>query len=152
MKKSSAKPKAARVFSDDEQAAMREHAKEQRAAARRGSVPSREEGEREVLAKIAAMHPSDRAIGEKLHGIITAAAPSLFPKLWYGMPAYANEKGNMICFFQDSQKFKTRYVTLGFSDKARLDDGSIWPTSYALMQLTATEEAKIAALVKRAVS
>jgi uncharacterized protein YdhG (YjbR/CyaY superfamily) len=152
MNKSGAKTKTVRIFTDEEQAAMREHAKEQKTAARRGSAPNREVGEREVLAKIAAMQPSDRAIGEKLHAVIKTAAPSLYPKLRYGMPAYANEQGNMICFFQDSQKFKTRYVTLGFSDKARIDDGSMWPTSFALMKLTATEKAKVGALVRKAVS
>jgi hypothetical protein len=104
-----------------------------------------------VLAKIAAMREPDRGMGQRLHAIITAAAPALSPRLWYGMPAYARE-GKVVCFFQDARKFKTRYATLGFSDKANLDDGVMWPTAFALKELTAAEEARISALVKRAVS
>jgi len=108
-------------------------------------------GEITVLENIAGMPEPDRAMGEQLHAIITASAPVLSPRLWYGMPAYAKD-GNVVCFFQSSAKFKTRYMTLGFSDKAHLDEGSMWPTSFAVMDLTATEEARIAALVKKAVS
>ena len=108
-------------------------------------------GESAVLEKIAVMTDTDRAMGERLHAIITASAPVLSPRLWYGMPAYAKD-GKVICFFQSAQKFNTRYMTLGFSDKAHLDEGNMWPTSYALEKLTAAEEARIAVLVKRAVS
>jgi uncharacterized protein YdhG (YjbR/CyaY superfamily) len=104
-----------------------------------------------VLAKIAEMAEPDRSMAERLHAIITAAAPALSPRLWYGMPAYARE-GNVVCFFQDAAKFKARYATLGFSDKAKLDDGAMWPSSYALTELTAADEARIGALVKKAVS
>src|SRR5439155_20072408 len=108
------------------------------------------EGESDVLAKIAAMQKPDRAIAKRLHAIIKASAPTLSPKTWYGMPAYAQD-GKVVCFFQSAQKFKTRYATLGFSDQANLDDGSMWPTAFALRELTAVEEAKIGALVKKAV-
>ena len=108
-------------------------------------------GESDVLAKIAEMQGPDRAMAERLHAIITAAAPALSPKTWYGMPAYARD-GKVVCFFQSAEKFKSRYATLGFSDEANLDDGAMWPTSFALKELTATDEARIAALVKRAVS
>ena len=104
-----------------------------------------------MLAKIAEMAEPDRSMAERLHAIITAAAPALSPRLWYGMPAYARE-GNVVCFFQDAAKFKARYATLGFSDKAKLDDGAMWPSSYALTELTAADEARIGALVKKAVS
>ena len=127
---------------------MREHVREQKSAARGGAAKA--DGESEVLAKLAAMSPSDRALGERLHAIVKANAPSLSPKLWYGMPAYANQDGQVVCFFQDAQKFKSRYATLGFSDKAHLDEGPMWPTSFALKELTPAEEARIAALVKRA--
>ncbi len=110
------------------------------------------DGESAVLAKIAAMQGPDRAMGERLHAIIKASAPALSPKTWYGMPAYANRDGKVVCFFQSAQKFKTRYATLGFSDAANLDEGAMWPTTFALTRLTAAEEAKIAALVKKAVS
>ncbi len=111
----------------------------------------KEEGESAVLAKIAEMSEQDLALGERLHEIIKASAPDLTPRLWYGMPAYSKE-GKVVCFFQNSQKFKTRYATLGFSDKANLDEGNFWPTSYAIKELTANEEAIIVALVKKAVS
>ncbi|HLH69071.1 MAG TPA: DUF1801 domain-containing protein [Candidatus Dormibacteraeota bacterium] len=124
---------------------MRERARE----ARRGSDAA--EGEREVLAKIAEMPEPDRAMAERLHAIIKASAPALSPRTWYGMPAYARE-GKVVCFFQSAQKFKTRYATLGFSDAASLDDGDMWPTSFALKRLTAAEEARIGALVRKAVS
>ncbi|MDP9279988.1 MAG: DUF1801 domain-containing protein [Gemmatimonadota bacterium] len=139
--------KASKVFTDEERAAMREHAQELKAAARGGKAGE----ESAVLAKIAAMSAPDRTMGERLHAIIKASAPALSSKLWYGMPAYAKD-GNVVCFFQDAQKFKTRYATLGFSDKAALDDGHMWPTAFALKELTAAEEARIGALVKKAVS
>ena len=141
-----------RAFTDEERAAMREHAEEQRAEARGGAGANKTDAESDVLAKIAAMPDPDRAIGERLHAIITVNAPALSPKLWYGMPAYANKDGNVVCFFQSAQKFKTRYATLGFSDKARLDEGNMWPNAYALIELTSAEEARIIALVKKAVS
>ena len=139
--------KGGEVFTAEERAAMREHVRELEAARSR---PAGADGTSEVLAKIAAMAPEDRAIGERIHALITAAAPGLTPRLWYGMPAYA-KNGNVVCFFQDAKKFKSRYATLGFSDKAALDDGEMWPTSFALKELTAAAEAKITALVKRAV-
>ena len=147
--KPSTNTSSAKGLTDEERAAIREHVRELKAA--RGGA-NKADNESEVLAKIAAMQPSDRAIGERLHAIIKANAPSLSPKLWYGMPAYANEKGNVVCFFQDAQKFKTRYITLGFSDKAHLDDGNMWPTSFALTELTDAEEKSIGALLKKAVS
>lgn len=138
-------------FTEAERGAMKERAKEMKAAARRGSRGSKADGDSDVLAKLAEMSESDRAIGERLHAIIKANAPGLTPKLWYGMPAYA-KAGKIVCHFQSSDKFKSRYPTLGFSDEANLDDGTMWPTSYALTELTADTEAKIAALVKKAVS
>ncbi len=137
--------KASKGFTDEERAAMRERAKEQKAEAQRA------DGERAVLAKIAEMQGPDRAMAERLHAVIKASAPDLSPKTWYGMPAYAKD-GKVVCFFQSAQKFNSRYATLGFSDKANLDEGAMWPTSFALKELTATEEAKIGALVKKAVS
>jgi hypothetical protein len=116
-----------------------------------GSQTAKTDGESAVLETIAGMPEPDRTMGGRLHGIIRASAPTLAPRLWYGMPAYARD-GNVVCFFQSSAKFKTRYMTLGFSDKANLDDGPMWPTSFALKELTAAEEARIVALVKRAVS
>jgi hypothetical protein len=138
-------------FTDEERAAMRERVQELKAAARRGSRAGKADEEGGVLAKIAAMRGPDRAMGERLHVIIKASAPALSPKLWYGMPAYAKD-GKIVCFFQSAQKFKTRYATLGFSDRANLDEGSMWPTAFALKELTAAEEARIGALVKKAVS
>ena len=138
-------------FTDEERAAMKERSQELKAAARRGPRAEKEDGESAVLAKIAAMPAADRAMGEWLHAIIKASAPVLSPKTWYGMPAYAKD-GQVICFFQNAQKFKTRYSTLGFSDKANLDEGRMWPTAYALTEVTGDDEAKIAALVKKAVS
>jgi uncharacterized protein YdhG (YjbR/CyaY superfamily) len=132
-------------FTDEERAAMKERAQELKAEAQRA------DGERAVLAKIAEMQGPDRAMGERLHAIIKASAPALSPKLWYGMPAYAKD-GKVVCFFQSAKKFNSRYATFSFSDKANLDEGAMWPTSFALKELTATEEAKISALVKRAVS
>ena len=143
--------KATERFTEEERDAMRERARELKAAARPGRSAGREDDERAVLAKLAEMPAADRAIGERLHAIITATAPMLSPKLWYGMPAYARD-GSVVCFFQAAQKFKSRYSTLGFSDKATLDDGHMWPTAFALRELTAAEEARIVALVKKAVS
>jgi uncharacterized protein YdhG (YjbR/CyaY superfamily) len=132
-------------FTDEERAAMRERAKELKAEAQRA------DGERAVLAKIAEMPEPDRAMAKRLHEIIKASAPELSPKTWYGMPAYAKD-GKVLCFFQSAKKFSTRYATFSFSDKANLDEGAMWATSFALKELSATEEAKIGALVKRAVS
>jgi uncharacterized protein YdhG (YjbR/CyaY superfamily) len=132
-------------FTDEERAAMKERAKELKAAARKA------DGESDVLAKIAEMPESDRVMAERLHAVIKASAPALSPRLWYGMPAYARD-GNVVCFFQSAQKFKTRYATLGFSDKANLDEGAMWPTAFALTELTVADEARIGALVKKAVS
>src|SRR5690348_6197644 len=137
-------------FTDEERAAMKDRVQELKAAARRGPR-DKTEGEGAVLAKIAEMREPDRAMGKRLHAIIKASAPALAPRLWYGMPAYAKD-GKVVCFFQSGQKFKTRYATFGFSDKANLDDGTMWPNAYALKELTTADEARIAALVKRAVS
>jgi uncharacterized protein YdhG (YjbR/CyaY superfamily) len=131
-------------FTAEERAAMRERAKELKAEAQRA------DGERAVLAKIAEMQGADRAMAEQLHEIVKASAPALSPKTWYGMPAYAKD-GKVVCFFQSAEKFNSRYATFGFSDKANLDEGAMWPTSFALKELGAAEEAKIGALVKRAV-
>ncbi len=133
------------TWTDEERAAMKEHARELKASAKGAEAAA------EVLAKIAEMPASDRAIAERLHAIVTASAPALAPKTWYGMPAYARD-GKIICFFQPADKFKARYATFGFNDDARLDDGTMWPTSWALTKLTAADEATIAALVKKAVS
>ena len=137
----SAGPKASEVFSAEERAAMREAAKERKGKA---------EGEDVVLEKIAEMAKSDRAIAKRLHEIVKDSAPALTPKTWYGMPAYANKDGKVVCFFQSAQKFNSRYATFGFQDAANLDDGNMWPTSFALKELTPAEEAKIARLVKKA--
>jgi len=138
-------------FTDEERAAMKERVGELKAAARCGPRADKADGESAVLAKIAEMPEPDRAMGERLHALIKASAPSLSPRLWYGMPAYAKD-GNVVCFFQSAQKFKTRYATLGFSDKANLDEGAMWPTAFALTELTEASEARIGALVKKAVS
>jgi uncharacterized protein YdhG (YjbR/CyaY superfamily) len=135
-------------FTDEERAAMKERARELKAEAR---ANKKAEGESDLLAKIAEMQEPDRAMAERLHEIVKASAPALSPKTWYGMPAYAKD-GKVVCFFQSAQKFNSRYATFSFSDKANLDEGAMWPTSFALKELTATEEAKISALVKRAVS
>jgi uncharacterized protein YdhG (YjbR/CyaY superfamily) len=137
-------------FTAEERAAMSERVKELKAAKGRGQRADKAEGESEVLAKIAAFPQPDRAMAERLHAIVKANAPSLSPRTWYGMPAYAKD-GNVLCYFRNSQKFKTRYATLGFSDKASLDDGNMWPTDFALKELTAAEEARIAALLRKAV-
>ena len=138
-------------FTDEERVAMKERAQELKAAARRGPRADKTDGESAVLAKIAEMREPDRAMGKRLHAIIKASAPGLSPRLWYGMPAYAKE-GKVVCFFQSAQKFNTRYSTLGFSDAANLDEDALWPVAFALKELTAVEEVKIAALVKKAVS
>ena len=136
--------KKVKGFSNQERAAMKARSRELKAG--------KADGESEVLAKIAEMAEPDRTMAQRIHAIITASAPALAPKTWYGMPAYANTDGKVVCFFQCAQKFNTRYATLGFNDAANLDEGAMWPTSFALKQLTATEEAKIGALVKRAAS
>src|SRR5437762_5987062 len=138
-------------FTDAERAAMRERHQELKAAARRGPRAGKADGESDVLAKIAEMPKLDRAMAERLHAIIKASAPTLSPRTWYGMPAYAKD-GNVVCFFQSAQKFKARYATFGFSDKANLDEGTVWPVAFALKELTAADEARIVALVKKAVS
>jgi uncharacterized protein YdhG (YjbR/CyaY superfamily) len=143
--------KASHAFTDEERAAMKERAQEQKAAARRGPRAGKADGEDDVLAKIAEMAEPDRRMAERLHAVVKASAPALSPRTWYGMPAYAVD-GKVVCFFQSSQKFKTRYATFGFSDKANLDDGEMWPTAFALKTLTASGEARIGALVKRAVT
>jgi uncharacterized protein YdhG (YjbR/CyaY superfamily) len=138
-------------FSDEERGAIKERARELKAAARRGPRADKADGESAVLAKIAEMPVQDRAMGEGLHAVIKASAPALSPRLWYGMPAYAKD-GKVVCFFQSAHKFNTRYATFGFSDKANLDEGAMWPTAFALTELTAADEARIGALVKKAVS
>jgi uncharacterized protein YdhG (YjbR/CyaY superfamily) len=149
-KTASASSNASKLFTEEERAAMREYVKERKAAASRSPAAGKPEEEAAVLEKIAAMPDPDRTMAERVHAIIKASAPGLSPRLWYGMPAYARD-GQVVCFFQDARKFKTRYATLGFSDKASLDEGSMWPTVYALKELTSAEEARIAALVRRAV-
>jgi len=138
-------------FTDEERAAMKERARELKAAARRGPRANTADGDRDVLAKIAEMPEPDRGMAERLHAIVKASAPDLSPRTWYGMPAYAKD-GKVVCFFQSAQKFKSRYATFGFSDAANLDKGAMWPTAFALKELTAAEETKIGALVKKAVS
>ncbi len=142
-------PKKVKGFTDEERAAVKERAQELKAEARANK--DKADGESAVLAKIAEMTETDRAIGERLHAIIKASAPALSPKLWYGMPAYARD-GKIVCFFQCAQKFNTRYATFGFNDTANLDEGAMWPVAFALKELTAAEEERIAALVKKAVS
>jgi uncharacterized protein YdhG (YjbR/CyaY superfamily) len=149
-KKSTAPKKSSTTFTNEERAAMKERARELKATGRRSSRAKESDGEAEVLAKIAEMPASDRAMAKRLHAIIKENAPELSPRTWYGMPAYAKD-GDVICFFQNSQKFKTRYATLGFSDKAELDKGAMWPTSYALMELTPATEKEIGTLLKKAV-
>jgi len=143
--------KASQGFTDEERAAMKERAQELKAAARRGPRAGKADGESDVLAKIAEMPEPDRAMAERLHAIVKASAPTLSPRTWYGMPAYARDD-KVVCFFQSAHKFKSRYATFGFSDKANLDEGTMWPTGFALKELTAADEARIAALVKKAVS
>src|SRR5215211_5678535 len=141
--------KKSKGFTDEERAAMKERAKELKAEARANK--NKAEGESDVLAKIAEMPEPERAMAQRLHEIITASAPALWPRLWYGMPAYAKD-GKIVCFFQSAQKFNTRYATFGFNDDAKLDEGTMWPTSFALTELTTADEARIGALVKKAVS
>jgi uncharacterized protein YdhG (YjbR/CyaY superfamily) len=143
--------KKSKGFTAEERAAMKERARELKAAARRGPRAGKADAESDVLAKIAEMPEADRVMAERLHAIVKASASDLSPRTWYGMPAYAKD-GKVVCFFQSAQKFKTRYATLGFSDKANLDEGAMWPTAFALKELTAAEEARIGALVKKAVS
>ena len=140
-----ARGKTSTGFTDEERAAMKERARELKAEAGKAG------GEADVLAKIAEMAEPDRAMAERLHALINASAPVLSPRTWYGMPAYARD-GKVVCFFQSAQKFKTRYATLGFSDEAHLDEGTMWPTAYSLTELTAADEARISALVKKATS
>ncbi|MGD8397370.1 MAG: DUF1801 domain-containing protein [Anaerolineae bacterium] len=142
-------PQQSTGFTDEERAAMKERARELKAEARINE--KRAEGEKALFEKIAEMEGADRAMAERLHAIITASAPALSPRTWYGMPAYAMD-GKVVCFFQSAQKFNARYATLGFNDAANLDEGAMWPTSFALKELTAAVEAKISALVKKAVS
>jgi uncharacterized protein YdhG (YjbR/CyaY superfamily) len=145
--------KESKGFTAEERVAMKERAQELKADARRGARANKNkaDGESDVLAKIAEMQGPDRAMARRLHAIIKTSAPALAPKTWYGMPAYAKD-GKVVCFFQSAQKFKSRYATFGFSDEANLDEGAMWPTSFALKELTAAEEARIVALVKKAVS
>ena len=148
-KSTTAKNKTSGAFTDEERAAMKERAREERATARRGPRAAKADGESDVLAKIAEMRETDRAMAERIHAVIKASAPALSPRTWYGMPAYAKD-GKVVCFFQSAQKFKTRYSTFGFSDKANLDKGAMWPTAFALTELTAADEGRIAGLVKKA--
>ena len=149
-KSTAATNKKFKGFTDEERAAMKEYVQEMKASAQRGPRTEKADGESALLAKIAEMQEPDRAMAKRLHAIIKASAPALSPKTWYGMPAYAKD-GEVVCFFQPAQKFKTRYATLGFSDAANLDEGALWPVAFALKELTPTEEARISALVKRAV-
>jgi uncharacterized protein YdhG (YjbR/CyaY superfamily) len=150
-KRTTATGKTFEGFTDEERAAMKERARELKGAARRGRGADKEDEERAVLAKIAELPEPDRALGERLHAVIKANAPALSPRLWYGMPAYAKD-GKVVCHFQPAQKFKTRYATFGFSDQANLDEGAMWPIAFALTELTDADEARIGALVKKAVS
>ncbi len=152
--KTTATDKTSKVFTDEERDAMKERAKEQKAAARRGAAEA--DGESEVIAKIAEVSKSDRAMAERLHAVVKASAPALASRLWYGQPGYGQpayaKDGKVVCFFQPADKFKTRYATFGFSDEAKLDEGAVWPVAFALTKLTADDEARIGALVKKAVS
>jgi uncharacterized protein YdhG (YjbR/CyaY superfamily) len=150
-RRTAARNPSSTVWTDEERAAMQEHAKEMKTAARRGRS-GKADGEADVLAKIAEMPEADRVMAERIHAIVKATAPQLSPRTWYGMPAYANEDGKVVCFFTPAAKFKERYATLGFNATANLDDGSMWPTSWALTELTPADEATIGDLVKRAVS
>jgi uncharacterized protein YdhG (YjbR/CyaY superfamily) len=150
-KRTTATDQPSEGWTDEERAAMKERAQELKAAGRRGSRASKADGESDVLAKIAEMPEPDRIMAERLHALIKSSAPALSPRTWYGMPAYAKD-GKVVCFFQSAQKFNARYATFGFSDEAKLDEGAMWPTSFALTELTAADEAKIGALVKKAVS
>jgi len=147
--KSTGSNKKSKGFTDEERAALKDRAQELKAESRANK--DKADGESAVLAKIAEMPEPERAMAERLHALIKASAPALAPRLWYGMPAYARD-GKVVCFFQSAQKFKTRYATFGFSDEARLDAGAMWPTAFALVELTAAEEARISALVQKAAS
>ena len=149
MKSTAVSNKKSQGFTDEEKAAMRNRAQELKAEAR--AEKDKAAGESAALAAIAAMQEPDRAMAKRIHEIVKASAPALWPKTWYGMPAYANQDGKVVCFFQTAQKFNTRYSTFGFNDRAHLDDGAMWPTSFALMDLTLADEDRIAALVKKAV-
>ena len=151
-KSTATRGKKSKGFTDEERTAMKERAQELKAEARRGPRADQADGASAVLAKIAEMPEPDRALAERLHAIIKASAPALTPKTWYGMPAYASKDGKVVCFFQSAQKFNTRYATFGFNDTADLDEGGLWPTAFALKELTAAEEERIGALVKQAVS
>jgi uncharacterized protein YdhG (YjbR/CyaY superfamily) len=148
-KTTTANNKRSKGFTDEERAAMRERARELKSAGRKGT--GKADGESDVLAKIAEMPKADRELAERLHAIVRATAPELEPRTWYGMPAYAKD-GKVLCFFRNASKFKTRYATFGFSDTANLDEGGMWPTDFALKDLTATEEKKIVELLKKALS
>jgi uncharacterized protein YdhG (YjbR/CyaY superfamily) len=150
-KRTTATGKTFEGLTDEERAAMKDRTRELKAEARRGPRAGKADGESDVLTKIAELPAPDRAMAERLHAIIKASAPALSPKTWYGMPAYAKD-GKVVCFFQSAHKFKTRYAMFGFNDPANLDDGAMWPVTFALKKLTAAEEARIAALVKKAVS
>jgi len=150
-KSSIATDKRSNALTDEELAALKETVQERKAEARRGRRADKADGERDVLAKIAEMPEPDRAIAERIHAIVKASAPALSPKTWYGMPAYAKD-GKVVCYFTSAHKFKSRYATFGFNDDANLDEGTMWPTSFALTKLTADDEARIGALVKKAVS
>ncbi len=149
-RRTAASGKTPNVWTDEEKAAMKQRAQELKAEARANK--NRAEGESAVLAAIAGMPEPDRTMAKQLHAIVKASAPALLPRTWYGMPAYADSDGNVVCFFQGAYKFKARYGTLGFNDKAKLDDGAMWPVAYALKELTPADEVKISALVKKAVS
>jgi uncharacterized protein YdhG (YjbR/CyaY superfamily) len=149
-KKAAGRDTTSSAWTAEEKSAMKERAREMKAEERRGTA--RADGERDLLAKVADMPESDRVMAERIHAVITATAPELAPKTWYGMPAYANADGKVVCFFQAADKFKARYATFGFNDDAKLDDGAMWPTSWALTKLTPADEKKIGALVKKAVS
>lgn len=149
--KTSTKAKSPNVWTDEERAAMKESARERKASSRRSPADERAEGERDLLAKIAEMPPADRAMAERIHALVTATAPALAPKTYYGMPAYAKD-GKVICFFQPKSKFKVRYSTFGFQPEATIDDGDMWPVAFAVDKLTPEVEARLAALVKRTVS
>jgi uncharacterized protein YdhG (YjbR/CyaY superfamily) len=140
------------ALSQEELAALKETVKERKTAARRGKGADKADGERDVLAKIAEMPAPDRSMAERIHKLVKASAPELSPRTWYGMPAYANKDGKVVCFFTAADKFKSRYASFGFEESANLDDGNMWPTAFALTKLTAADEARIAALVKKAVS
>ena len=151
-KRTEAAAKRSQGWTDAERAAMKERAREMKAEARRGAGAGKADGERDVLAKIAEMPEPDRTMAERLHAIVKASAPDLTPRTWYGMPAYADRDGKVVCYFTPASKFKERYSTFGFNAAANLDDGAMWPTSFALTELTAAAEERLVALIKKAVS